>query len=81
MKNQIETKLYSTGQKLNISRNDIKNTIKKRKKLIIAITIAIGAISAFSIAYLGTYYGGISIEDFQIFKRCKFLRLLFYRVL
>ena len=81
MKEQIEMQLYGIGQKLNISRHDIKNTIKKRKKLIITTAIAIGAISAVSIAYLGTRYGGISLEDFEIFKRFKFLKLLFGRFL
>ena len=81
MKEEFETQLYGIGQKLNISSFDIKNTIKRRKKLIITTAIAIGAITAVSIAYLGTRYGGISLEDFEIFKRFKFLKLLFGRFL
>lgn len=81
MKNEIETKLFLTGQKLGISKIDIKNTIKKRKKLILASILAIGALSFVTVAYLGTKYGGISIEDFEIFKRFKFLKLLFGRFL
>jgi hypothetical protein len=81
MKEEFETQLYGIGQKLNISRHEIKNTIKKRKKLIIATAIAIGAVTAATVAYLGTYYGGISIADFQIFKRFKFLQILFGRFL
>lgn len=77
----MKQNLYKIGQNLGISKKDITNTIKKRKKLVIAATIAIGAITAVTFAYLGTHYGGVSIEDFEIFKRFKFLKLLFGRFL
>ena len=73
MKEEFETQLYGIGQKLNISRQTVSNCF--------AFLEAIGAVTAATFAYLGTYYGGISIADFQIFKRFKFLELLFGRFL
>ena len=77
----MKKNIYRIGQSLGITKKEISNTIKKRKKLVIAATIAIGAITAATVAYLGTHYGGVSIEDFEIFKRFKFLKLLFGRFL
>jgi hypothetical protein len=78
MSNQTEKNVYDIGQKIGIEKNDIKNMFQKQKKKIITGAIIVVALAfASNIYYLGTHYGGISLEDFL--SNFRFLRFLFGR--
>ena len=53
-----------------MAKEEIKNTFKTRKNLIITGALVIVALAFISnMYYLGTRYGGISIEDFMDFHK------------
>ncbi len=77
MKQNIENKLSSFGETLGINREEIKSTLKRRRRQVIfaaIIPIAFIGITTAAFTVLGERYGGINIEDFRIFR---LLRLLF----
>ena len=80
MKKTIQTQnvIYDIGQKIGINKQDIKNTFQRRKRTLITGAIVVVALAfASNIYYLGTHYGGISLEDFL--NNFRILRYLFNR--
>ena len=74
----MDRNLYEIGQRIGIAKDEIKYTLKRRKRTIITGALVIVALALVSGAfYLGTRYGGISIEDFL--NRFKIFRFLFGR--
>lgn len=71
-----EGELYKIGQRIGIKKSEIQATLKKRKRTIITGAVVIVALAFIAnVCYLGTHYGGVSIEDFL--SRFKILRYLF----
>lgn len=72
-----EDNLLKIGQTLGIAKDEIKNTIKRRKNLfIMGAVFSLALASMYSFYHLGTEYGGISWEDFEFFKNKFFFRFL-----
>lgn len=72
----MEKNIYEIGQRIGIAKSEIKDTLKRRRKTIITGALIIVALAFIgNVAYLGTHYGGISIEDFL--SRFRILRFLF----
>lgn len=69
-------KLYDLGQTLGVTKDEIKSTLRRRRNqiLLAVVPVMAFAFAATTIRVFGVRYGGISIEDFRIFR---ILRLIF----
>ena len=66
------------SQRLGMTKNEIKYTLKRNRKLIIAGAIVFVAIAVLgNTLFLGQLYGGISLKDFKFLSRLRFFRFLF----
>jgi hypothetical protein len=74
----MENSVYEIGQRIGMAKSEIKNTLKRNKKTIIVGAVIVVAVAfAGNLYYLGVHYGGISWQDFRIFKFLSYLRSLF----
>jgi hypothetical protein len=72
----MEKNLNEVGKRIGIATDEVKNILRRRKREIVIGGIVILALAfASNILYVGTYYGGTSLEDFL--KNFRILRWLF----
>jgi hypothetical protein len=65
-----EKNLYKIGEKLGITEAEIKTTLKRnRKKIIAGALVIITAIVIGNSYFLGMHYAGISIKDLNLLSR------------
>ena len=69
--------LFEVGQKLGMKKDEIKYTLKRQKKTVIAGALVVVALAFIgNLYFLGMKYGGISLEDFN-FRILRMIRTLF----
>ena len=79
-KENYKSEIYKVCKKIGIDKYEITNIMKNRKKTVIAGALIITALAFIgNLYYMGMHYGGISIEDFGIFNRFRFLQFIFNR--
>ena len=62
--------IYEASQKLGIKKDEIKQTMIRKKKTIIAGALVLVALAFIgNLYYLGSFYGGIGVDDFEFIKQ------------
>jgi len=67
------------SQKLGLTKSEIRHTLKRNKRIIVAGALVVVALALIGNLYhLGVMYGGISLRDFKFLSRLRIFQFLFH---
>ena len=64
-----ENNLQQINEKLGITKSEIKNILRKKQyTMITGVIFSMATIIIGTLGFAGSHYGGISIQDFEMFR-------------